>query len=201
VVVEVHFFSLDVDPARFVALLTPDERERAARFRFDVHRNRYVVCRGRLRELLGADQPFLYGAHGKPYWEGEIAFNVSHSHDVGMIAIGRGIELGCDVERVDPKFVDDQIPERFFSPGEVRALRALPKPEQTAAFFRIWTRKEAVIKACGLGVSMGLDTFDVTLDEPARILRGAAGLTLKSVEAPDGFMAAVAARGEFTVKQ
>ena len=205
--VEVRFISLDVDSDRYLAFLSPDECHRAARFRFDVHRNRYIVCRGTLRELLGAklgidpaELRFEYGSHGKPRTaNSQITFNVSHSDVVAMIATAKDFEVGCDVEKVEPKFADDQIPERFFSPHEVAELRALPKAEQTAAFFRCWTRKEAFIKACGLGVSMGLDTFDVTLGEPAMLLRGADGWTLQAVAAPEGYMAAVVARGEFTI--
>jgi len=189
---EIHFFSLDGDARHLAGLLTPDELERAARFHFERDRNRYVVCRGTLRELLGVKAPFVYGPYGKPFMEGsEIRFNVSHSHGMGMIAIARGREVGCDIERVEQKFADEQIPERFFSPAEVAALRALPAAEQCEAFFRIWTRKEAFIKACGMGLSLPLDSFDVTLGRRAALLRGGEGWSLDSVDAPEGYAAAV----------
>lgn len=190
--VEVHFFSLDVDAARFAGRLTPDEVERASRFRFDRDRNRYIVCRGTLREMLGVRERFVYGVYGKPRIEGsEVRFNVSHSHSMGMIAVARGREVGCDVERVDPSFADERIPERFFSPYEVRALRALPEGEQRSAFFRCWTRKEAFIKACGMGVFFGLDSFDVSVGDRAELVRGAEGWSLESVVGPEGYEAAV----------
>jgi 4'-phosphopantetheinyl transferase len=190
--IDVQFFSLDVDAGRFEGLLTRDEVERASRFRFDRDRNRYIVCRGTLRELLGVREPFVYGAYGKPRLEGsETRFNVSHSHSMGMIAMARGREVGYDIERVDPSFADENIPERFFSAYEVRALRALPKSEQCSAFFRCWTRKEALIKACGMGVSRGLDSFDVTVGERAELVRGAEGWSLESVVAPEGYVAAL----------
>jgi 4'-phosphopantetheinyl transferase len=195
--VEVHCFSLDVDAARLRELngfLSWEERERATRFRFDRDRNRFVTCRGILRELLGvkARENFVYGAYGKPRLaDSEIRFNVSHSHDVAMIAIARGREVGCDIERIDASFADDKIAERFFSPYEVAALRALPKEDQCAAFFRCWTRKEAYIKACGMGMSLALDSFDVTLGERPALLRGAEGWSLGDVEAPEGYAAAV----------
>jgi 4'-phosphopantetheinyl transferase len=189
---EIHVFSLDGDARRLAGILTPDELERAARFRFDRDRNRYIVCRGTLRELLGARAPFVYGPYGKPRLEGsDVRFNVSHSHGLGMIAIARGREVGCDIERVDPSFADEKIPEQFFSPHEVAALRALPESEQCAAFFRCWTRKEAFIKACGMGLSLPLDSFDVTLGERAALLRGAEGWSLHSVDAPEGYATAV----------
>jgi len=190
--IDVHFFSLDVDAGRFAGMLTPDEVERASRFRFDRDRNRYMVCRGTLRELLGVGEPFVYGAYGKPGIAGsDVRFNVSHSHSMGMIAVARGREVGCDIERIEQRFADEQIPERFFSPYEVAALRALPQSEQRDAFFRCWTRKEAFIKACGMGVSFGLDTFDVSLGDRTELLRGAEGWFLRGVEAPDGYAAAI----------
>lgn len=198
--VEVHFFSLNEGAAEFVPLLSPDERQRAARFRFEQDRDRYTVCRGTLRKLLGvpACVSFSYGAFGKPELDrSEVQFNVSHSRGMGMIAVTRGREVGCDIERIDPEFGSENIPERFFSPAEVAALRALPLAQQCDAFFRCWTRKEAFIKACGMGVSLALDSFDVSLgpDQPAALLRGADGWSLQAVDAPEGFAAAVAARG------
>jgi len=191
--IDVHFFSLDVEAGRFAGLLTPDEMERASRFRFDRDRNRYIVCRGTLRELLAVGEPLVYGAYGKPYLPGsDLHFNVSHSHSMGMIAVARGREVGCDIERVDPSFAVENIPENFFSAYEVATLRALPESEKCGAFFRCWTRKEAFIKACGKGVSLALDSFDVSLGNRAELLRGAEGWFLQAVEAPEGYEAAVA---------
>ena len=197
--VDVHFVSLEVDAARMQQLdgfLSREERSRAGWFRFDRDRNRFIACRGMLRELLGfkPHENFVYGAFGKPGIEGsEVRFNVSHSHSMAMIAIARGREVGCDIERVDPTFADEKIPERFFSPREVAALRALPEDDQREAFFRCWTRKEAYIKACGRGMSLALDSFDVTLapDQPAALLRGAKGWSLYNVDAPEGYAAAI----------
>jgi 4'-phosphopantetheinyl transferase len=212
--IEICFVALDIGAERLAdlsALLSSDERDRASRFRFDLHRNRFIACRGTLRERLAekvniapSALQFVYGAHGKPALSGhELQFNVSHSHDMAMIAISETTEVGCDIERIDPSFADEQIPERFFSPYEIATLRALPVADQCDAFFRCWTRKEAYIKACGMGVSLGLDTFDVTLapDQPAALLRGADGWTLQAVDAPYGYTAAVGAHGDdWTIK-
>lgn len=196
---EIHFVPLDVEPSRLrdlTSLLTGEEHERSARFKFDRHRNRFIACRGALRHLLDMKpgQNFIYGPYGKPALDGsEIRFNVSHSYDMGMIAITRGKEIGCDIERIEPSFAELGIPERFFSPYEVAALLTLPAEEQCAAFFRCWTRKEAYIKACGMGVSLPLDSFDVTLapGESAAFLRGADGWILHDVQAPEGYQAAL----------
>jgi 4'-phosphopantetheinyl transferase len=194
--VDLRFFSLEVDVERLSCLLSGEEQERASRFKFDRDRNRFIACRGTLRELLRMKphENFSYGKFGKPMLEGsQIHFNVSHSNGMGMIAIVRGREVGCDIERIDPSFANDKIPEQFFSPREVAALRALPAEDQCDAFFRCWTRKEAYIKACGKGMYLPLDSFDVTLapDRPAAFLRGVEGWSLHEVQAPPGFAAAM----------
>ncbi|HXU35729.1 MAG TPA: 4'-phosphopantetheinyl transferase superfamily protein [Blastocatellia bacterium] len=83
-------------------------------------------------------------------------------------AIGR--EIGVDIEHIRPDFATYDIAERFFSASEVQRLRSLPSAFHTEAFFNCWTRKEAYIKAIGEGLSMPLDTFDVSLGEEPRFL-------------------------------
>jgi 4'-phosphopantetheinyl transferase len=185
---EVHVWrtSLEQPPAvvaRLHDLLASDERARAARFRFERDRSRYVVGRARLRQLLGAylrrapaDITFAYGAFDKPFLAGrELWFNLSHSGAVALYAFSRAGELGIDVELDGPDFARERIAERFFAPGEVAALRALPAELQPRAFLHCWTRKEAFIKARGDGLSLALDSFEVSLDPgaPARLLRTA----------------------------
>jgi 4'-phosphopantetheinyl transferase len=194
---EVHVWrtALDLDPPRVAALaesLSPDERDRAARFHFERDRVRFTVARGVLRALLGRylhlpapALAFDYGAHGKPAlaaaavaraaWESpgaEVRFNVSHSAGVALCAVTRGRDVGVDVEGLRADFATDEIAERFFSPAERAALRALPAEARCAAFFACWTRKEAYIKARGLGLSLALDAFDVSLapGAPAALL-------------------------------
>jgi 4'-phosphopantetheinyl transferase len=194
---EVHVWrtALDLDPPRVAALaasLSADERDRAARFHFERDRVRFTVARGVLRALLGRylDLPapalaFDYGQHGKPSLAAaavarpvdgapgaELRFNLSHSAGVALCAVTRGREVGVDVEGLRADFATDEIAERFFSPAERAALRALPAGARCAAFFACWTRKEAYIKARGLGLSLALDAFDVSLapGEPAALL-------------------------------
>jgi 4'-phosphopantetheinyl transferase len=196
---------LDVDAAeraRFEAMLTPEEHRRASEFRFDVDRRRYTVRRGRLREIL-ADRlrcppreiPLSCNAFGKPCIEGaDLRFNLSHSSGVALYVVGRGAELGCDIEWRQPKLAVEDVAERFFSAQEVQSLRSLPHAQWVEAFFNCWTRKEAFIKALGLGVSYPLKAFDVSLapGEPAALLRGPAGWSLGSFEPLPGLQAAVA---------
>lgn len=166
---------LDPGPERVAALhglLSADERERAARYRFERDRSRYSVGRGLLRLLLSrytGRSPtairFRYGQFGKPELEGAGPwFNLSHSGPVALFALSSQAEVGVDVEQDHGDFAKERIAERFFSPGEVQALRALPVELQARAFLHCWTRKEAFIKARGDGLSLALDSFDVSLE-------------------------------------
>jgi 4'-phosphopantetheinyl transferase len=184
---EVHVWQASLErPVQVVALmrdlLSADERERADRYRFERHRSRYTVGRALLRTLLArytdtqADElAFDYGEFGKPSLSAGPSFNLSHSGAVALYAFATTGELGIDVELDDADFAKDKIAERFFSPAEVRVLRSLPPADQPRAFLRCWTRKEAFIKARGDGLSLALDSFDVTLtpDVPAALLRTA----------------------------
>jgi 4'-phosphopantetheinyl transferase len=195
----------DLDVGKFHNTLNVEERERAARFRFERDGRRYILRHGKLRELLSdylncapSRLCFTYNPFGKPSVAGgDVHFNLSHSHGMALFVFARGIEVGCDIERRDPRFVCEQIPERFFSALEVQTLRSLPASAQTQAFFNCWTRKEAYIKARGCGLSQPLDSFDVSLvpDGPALLLRGCNGWSVWSCEPAPGYQAAIVAEG------
>jgi len=190
-------------------LLSPDESERARRFRFERDRRRFAVARGFLREVLGfstgahpRELEFRYGPRGKPRLagEGDLAFNLSHSEDIAICAVGRGCSLGVDVERIRP-FADAQrLAEQFFSPTELAVFRTVPARDRLLSFFNCWTRKEAWVKATGDGLSRSLDDFDVTLapGTPARLLRvreapeEAERWTLRDLAPASGYVGAVA---------
>ncbi len=196
-------------------VLSPDERIRAGRYRFAHNKNDYVVARGVLRYILGAyteREPdalqFFYSPYGKPALHAQLGgerlcFNVSHSGGYALYAITHGREIGVDVERIRPEAAHDGVAERFFSPAEVAALRALPPHAQPLAFFNCWTRKEAYIKARGEGLSLPLNQFDVSLvpGEPARLLgsrlnpRDTTRWSLEAIPLEHGYVAAVAAEG------
>lgn len=174
---EVHVWRVALDRSDesvspFQAVLARDERRRAERFHFARDRRRFSVTRGALRMLLArylggdpTDVDFEYGAHGKPRLAGDpsLRFNVSHSHELALLAFTHGAELGIDVER-ERRLEDlEEIAERFFSPRETTALRGLQPAQRPGAFFRCWTRKEAWIKATGDGLAQALHTFDVSL--------------------------------------
>lgn len=183
---ELHIWEASLDPAAAVVsalarTLSDDERARADRFRFDRDRDRYVVGRGLLRRLLGeylgiapAAVRFVYGPNDKPRLETEVLrFNVSHSGPVALYAFTRREEVGIDVELDRGDYARERIAERFFSQAETAALRSLPARLQARAFLTCWTRKEAFVKARGDGLSLALDSFDVSLkpDTAAAVLR------------------------------
>ncbi|MCP4693505.1 MAG: 4'-phosphopantetheinyl transferase superfamily protein, partial [Desulfobacterales bacterium] len=158
------------------ALLCDDEKERAARFHFERHRRRYIVARGSLRVILGRyldaapERPrFSYSEKGKPslaeeWADARIQFNVSHSHELALYAVGRGRLVGIDVERIRSRPVAEELAERFFTPRECGMILDSPRELKQEVFFNFWTLKEAYLKATGEGVS-GLEKIEI--DYPA----------------------------------
>ncbi|HEX6641218.1 MAG TPA: 4'-phosphopantetheinyl transferase superfamily protein [Thermoanaerobaculia bacterium] len=180
--IDVWCADLDAAPPRDPAsMLSAEERERAARFRFDVHRHRFARCRAllrqRLAETLGIDAAaiaFRYGAHGKPEVDG-VHFNVSHSDHLAVIAISRDVPVGIDVERIDDSKELLPLGRTAFSPLECEALSAMTPREQNAAFYRTWARKEAYLKLLGTGFSRPSDSFAVSMTgEPLSFVEGCA---------------------------
>lgn len=199
--------------ARLAASLATDERVRAGRFKFERDTRRFVVTRSALRAVLGAylgvpprSLTFSYGAHGKPALEGAHAsldFNVSHSGEMAVVAAAWRRAVGVDVEQWRPLPDLEAIAARVFAPAERATLGALADAERPAAFFRCWTRKEAFIKATGLGLAQPLDRFVVSLaaDAPARFLDIAgdpdalARWTLHDLRVPAGYAGALVVEG------
>lgn len=161
--------------------LDGDERARAERYRFDRDRRQFVCARAGLRVVLGAcldcspaEVRLAYEAHGKPRLAPPappLQFNLSHADALVLLAVAWGRRVGLDVEPSARMPDGDLIARRFFSPGEYAAWSALPPDAQPLAFMRIWTRKEAFLKATGLGVA-ALGQVEVTVrpDEPAALV-------------------------------
>jgi 4'-phosphopantetheinyl transferase len=187
---EAHFWlsALDIPGealASLESLLSPDERTRADRYRQSRDRDRYIVCRGRLRLLLAAyaqvppsEVAFAYGAHGKPALLtgnplSDLQFNIAHSGNLALFGVTRNHRIGVDIERIRADFPWRDIARRFFAPADCAALDALPTHLQQDAFFACWTRKEAFLKATGEGLSRSLKTFEVSAlpDETEPVLR------------------------------
>jgi 4'-phosphopantetheinyl transferase len=205
--VEIQLATLDVDPAErknYEAMLRTDELARATRFHFATDAERYVVRRGKLRELLGArlgcapgEVPLNTSSFGKLSVAGsDVRFSLSHSNGVALYVFGRDTEIGCDIEWRRPELAKEGVAERFFSDRELQSLRDVPRSRWVEAFFNCWTRKEAFVKALGFGVSYPLKAFDVSLapGEPAALLRGPLGWLLRSFEPLEGLQAAIAVK-------
>jgi len=199
----------DLDP--WMQVLAPEERERAERFRQADDRRRFVVGRGVLRTMLGrrlgrAPASLVIGAdlHGKPILAdaGDIAFNVSHSGDYVLAAVGRARAIGVDVERcrvdLNPLDVADQV----FTPAERAEILKGPNAERTFRAFRQWTFKEAVAKAVGLGLALDLTRFEIVFMDgtPQFSVNGAPELgpvsdwRLQAIPIAEGYCAALAVR-------
>ena len=186
---EAHVWQFDLDTqssgdGQWESLLSSDERERALRFHFPLHRRRFAASRGLLRIVLGAyldTDPktlcFRYSDKGKPALGGmhatsPLRFNLSHSENVVLLAVTLGREIGVDVEYMRPDLELESIAHRFFSAAECESFDTIPLAQKRVAFFNCWTRKEAFVKAKGDGLSLPLDQFDVSLaaGAPAEIL-------------------------------
>jgi len=216
---EAHIWSasLDVDTdelRNLTAALSPDERERAGRFALPLHAKRWIAARGVLRTILShytrvppAALCFSYTEHGKPALleisgGDEIRFNVSHTEDCALVAVTEGREIGVDIERVRDNPFNAAVARRFFAPGEQAALGSTPEAAWPAAFCTMWARKEACVKASGLGLGLPLRSFDVSRDaRTPRIVvaRGATAgrirWTLVDIETVPGYAAACAVDG------
>jgi 4'-phosphopantetheinyl transferase len=218
---DVHVWRVDLEQTdevvrKFRGTLESDELFRADRFHFERDRRAFTVSRGFLRHVIGRyleTKPeavrFFYGHYGKPALDGEhkcspLRFNMSHSRGVGLVAVTESKELGVDVEYIRADFASEDIARRFFSPCEVEAFNALATEQRVAAFFRCWTRKEAYIKAVGLGLSQPLDGFDVTLapDTPPALLRAdrddVSRWSLSDIDVDNDYAAALVVEGQIS---
>jgi 4'-phosphopantetheinyl transferase len=214
--VQVWCVALDSPLSRageLMRLLSPDELERADRFKFEQGRQHYIVGRATLRRLLGdvlqldpATLKFDYIDRGKPALGGahvgKLHFNVSHSHGLALIAVTRCAPVGVDIEYIRPVKHGDDIARRFFTASESAGLAKLAGAERPAAFFNLWTRKEAWLKATGAGIADSLNRaeFSFLPDDPPRVLNiaGEPGesdyWTVIDLKPATGFTGALAAR-------
>jgi 4'-phosphopantetheinyl transferase len=214
----VHVWSvaLDVPPHRLTALessLSDPERARAARFHFRRDRDRFSAARGTLREILGAylgrppgEVDFAYGPQGKPRLapsgpespggpqglggdrDAPLDFNLSHAAGLALVALVRGRPVGVDVEAHRPLGDLLAMARSVMTGAELAAFQALPEEARAPAFFTLWTRKEAYMKATGAGFTLPPQSFAV------QGLAGA-GWTLRDLPVGGGFAACVAVRG------
>jgi len=205
---EVHVwrFDLDAAPADLTAELDAGERSRAERYRDGLRRERAVAAQGTLRRILGAylgQKPaglsFRRGPHGKPAVDGELEFNLSHSRNTALLAVSVGREVGVDLEYQRPLDTAGRLARRFFTEAEAATLDALPLSTRQQSFYRAWTRKEALLKAMGLGIAGRLRSVEVAVDGAERpswralTAETAGAWVLRDLPTLEGYAAAVAA--------
>ncbi len=177
------------DYAPYLALLAPDEQQRAQRYLVAHARQQFVGVRVVLRVLLAAYLQrapdalrFVYTPNGKPTLEiAEVAdaddpdgrhylhFNVAHSHEWGLLAFSRAAPVGVDVEQLRAEVATPELARRYFAPSEAATLHALPPAQQHAAFFAYWTHKEACLKAIGGTLAHGLQQFTFATRDDATL--------------------------------
>jgi 4'-phosphopantetheinyl transferase len=208
-IVRLWRWTLDAPPhsvEQFWQVLSPDERDRADRRATRLLRNRAIAARGGLRCALArhldctpAELRFFHGFHGKPMLADSLLplhFNLSHSGELALLGVSRDFEIGVDVERLGA------MPEDLLAvlaPAETHRLMELQPVNQARGFFDCWTRKEAYVKATGLGMSIPFDSFDV-LSAPGGVrMHQSPGNAdcgrwrIQSLTPADGYIGAVAA--------
>jgi 4'-phosphopantetheinyl transferase len=157
-------------------ILSTDEMARADRFYFDLDRNHFIVARAWLRIIIGsylkvdpAELKFDYSIYGKPALAKPfiettgLDFNLAHSGELALYGITLRRKIGVDLEQIRPDFVFDGIARRCFTTDERAQISSLSNAARPRAFFEYWTRKEAFVKAKGVGVSFALNQFEVTV--------------------------------------
>lgn len=155
----------------FKGLLNSQELKRASGYHFEKDRLTCIVSRGILKLILGSyisriaeDVIICIDKYGKPYIESDnLSFNLSHSGDAVLYSVTSGRNVGVDIQHMREIDSMDDIVERFFSEDEISDYRSLPEHLKKEGFYNCWSRKEAYIKALGLGLSYPLDSFTVSL--------------------------------------
>jgi 4'-phosphopantetheinyl transferase len=194
------------------AMLTASEVARMARLRTPSLQRRFAVAHAFLRGVLSdrtgiAAERLVFerGPAGKPRlvdreWAPVgIEFNLSHAGDHALCAVAEGVEVGVDIEWIDARIDPEEVAASFFAPRELNELRSLDPRARHRAFFTVWTRKEALVKGLGTGLSTPLDAFAVPVhpDVPPRVAWAGpppeGSWTLVDLAPPEGYTACLAA--------
>ncbi|TFH34341.1 MAG: 4'-phosphopantetheinyl transferase superfamily protein [Anaerolineales bacterium] len=216
---DIDLWRVDLDllehtPASLRARLSPEELIHASSFRHDRDKGRFLTHKSALREILGGylglepeDVRFVRDRWGKPNVANPdtdaLEFNTSHSGGISLIVVRRGGKVGVDIEKVIPDFPWREVAPKALNESEIRALELLPAEQKSDAFYAIWTRKEALAKAVGLGLRLDLPALQVPTDarltdwslSRARLQHGEVDCALVDLECCVGFRAALALVG------
>lgn len=205
---EVHIWRVALDDASnendLLSLLNEDEKVRAQRFHFAHHRTRFIIARATLRKLLSlyltinpSDIQFSYTEHEKPMLlfpaNTHLQFNLSHSKNIAVYAFTYHYPVGIDIEKIKADY-PQAVAERFFNPSELHTLNTLLSSEKLRAFYRLWSRKEAFVKAIGKGIAnISLSSFAVSTQPIVETLHYEdQAWTLASLNIDDDYEAAIA---------
>lgn len=194
--------------------LSDEEKALAARFVFDDHRRRFINRRGALRSIVARyldmrpdEIEYRTGRFGKPWLPQagkQLSFSASHSREVAIVAVASEGCVGADIEWVRELPDRDDVARRFFTARECDDIANRSDGERTRSFFRCWTRKEAFIKALGMGLQYRLDRFDVPVgplaDDAMVDVHDAAppatgAWAVRDLEVPEGYVAAIVRDG------
>ena len=192
--------------------LDAQDRERAGRFHFPEDRARHVLGRALVRKILGhylSQSPekidLACTDRGRPYFPGDetMRFSITHARDLVAVALTARARVGIDIEYMERKLHLKELAERILSAEDFREFEALPEEEKVAAFFRVWTRKEAYLKATGEGITDALKKISVSLRAEeigtiadAREKDGARNWRMHSLSLPANYMGCVACEAD-----
>lgn len=163
---------------QYADLLNPDEIKRAEKFKFALYRKRFITARATLRNIIGhylndnaKSVQINYTSSGKPYINHpDLQFNVSHSHNIAVYAFTYQTPVGVDIEKIRPDY-EESVAKRYFSNQEYEHLSNLSPEAKVNEFYRIWTGKEAIVKAQGEGLRISLSSFTIPADNnPKKII-------------------------------
>lgn len=198
----------------YLHLLSPSEKAKAARFRFEEDRCRFIVGRAVLRKLssqyLGCkanEVLFGYNQFGKPYYKNStlLKFNLSHSDKLAVIGFSLNLEIGIDIEKINSEYDFADIAQTVFGRNELLMLKKLGPSDRIARFYELWTRKEAFIKGVGYGLSSSirLTKISVLSDRVETVSKDAAdenkyiqSWCIESFDPSPSYRAAVAVNGK-----
>lgn len=170
----------DANYQSYWRILDAAEQAHAGRIKIDLLHKRYVAVHGRLRNILAQtlhESPeeikINKAEHGKPYLPDtpELAFNLSHSADAMVIAVGWNCQLGVDIESCKPRASLAGLVDKCFAEEEIAYWQKLPEAQKIPEFYRFWTRKEAFVKATGRGIGLGLSRCVINPENQAEFLR------------------------------
>ncbi|KTD72832.1 phosphopantetheinyl transferase [Legionella tucsonensis] len=171
-------FSLAHELENAYELLNSEEQARAERFYFSRHKRRFSTARAIMRIILASylnipakQLEFAYNNHGKPEVinAAKLQFNISHTGDLALLAVGRSFPIGVDIEKYSARPYEG-IAKNLFSDQEYEEFIKVPLALKPAIFFHVWAQKEAFIKACGLGLSYPTKNFSVPISMPTKQL-------------------------------